>query len=661
MNDRFATGCTQEQRGRSQTIVPLISYGSPEIDSPEDHAFNHHEPMSGLSQNMTSSSHCAPTPGRYSYPNQSYEPSSTPPMYFNSAYPVPPPIPGHHEASSPFGFVSSYPPSPQLHPIALPTVSRTNTPDMTPTQHFPKSHSLLPRAMYREGPLATKSPRRASHMPSGSLSALGIYDLDEEPSRVEDSSSRRRKSMEEADDEVERECKRTRGRDVYSVSDHKAPPLLFARPTLPRIVTNNDHWNSVPPVPSATESQEWQWQNVDVWGRETVVTPPYSGGFDSRARSSRKLSESSTDEDYFSRLPLTRLSNASSSFALLTPLEPSILLPEPSWDPEQNSSLPSTGGKCLSSRSGFDKPQQNIRSLSESLRDALSLRTRKEIRDAMDDDDDVNADVLDDRISAMRTIVPSPTSHNPTKSISVPHQALYATTSLPNEREASLHPKLLRDDITLEDVEVCLVLQNIRRDEQLLQQERANPGSAGHIGKFRDRENEKAYDEGAIAEAAETQPVGGKGAKNGVVRPLKQGTCNNCGITEKTAVMWRSDAIITKDLGLKRRLCNRCGLYKQTNGCDRPILRPWIHHTETPSDPSGGHTPLPKVSSVSPKACRRVMPRKSDLDGDADENSRSPIKGGSLGLMTDGGVGSQKRKKGNNNVHKRRSSANNQV
>jgi hypothetical protein len=145
---------------------------------------------------------------------------------------------------------------------------------------------------------------------------------------------------------------------------------------------------------------------------------------------------------------------------------------------------------------------------------------------------------------------------------------------------------MIRADFSMGDLEAALTLRYVARDAELIAASANEEGNGGIVDPVEELANAQAKKEEARR-------------KNGVVRTLQKGRCENCGMDEvrlrveplsrgvsteprgglreqNGAIMWRSDKMFEQDFGLRRRLCNRCGLYVRS-------LRPtWSQNPPSP-------------------------------------------------------------------------------
>lgn len=424
---------------------------------------------------------------------QHYASSSVP--YFYE-----PPAPHH----------SSYPPSPKLAQVSLPDVSRTCTPQEHLHGHagfVPTSSSLrtsIVGEMIHDEAIGIMVPTAPAHSSYGD-SALGIYHAPGD--------FKRRREVDGHDDRdlEERDVKRARGQ-----MESWLPPYQ------PRF--------ELPPPPAP-----WVQQQQQCWrSSSALTTPPYmdmlshSFGSPERKLSSSSSSNDSSPSDYFSHA--SQHSDVSTLFSLLTPHETPRTLPKQELTIEQEQQQHAAAAKesAANARASFDKPDKSIRLLSQALKEKLVTRELGHNGSTVNDDDEEQPLMVTpsgEHVSALRTVIPAMTC----TPLRHPSSSMSGETTTDDALG-----KVLREDFTLADVDASIILQCIARDEGLIQKEKENPGSASHIGKFRDREEEK----GAAAPSIASQPEG-KGKKNGALRSLQPGICHNCGIDEVSEAISR--------------------------------------------------------------------------------------------------------------------------
>lgn len=391
---------------------------------------------------------------------------------------------------------SPFPPSPKLSRVSLPDVSRT----CTPRSSLGGGHAAFVPApsglrsslgeMVHDDAIGIMVPV-SSHEPPSSHSALGIYQVYDDPAF---DTKRRREDIEDVE---ARDFKRARG-----AADCWLPPYH------PGV--------TLPPAQWPPQQQGWR--------VGSALTPPYTDGMKAEYGSpERKLSSSSSSSspsDYFSHASQT--SHGSTTFPLLTPHETPLSLPKQELSAEQQQQqrspqhASSAKESAANARAGFDKPDKSIRLLSQALKDKLITRELAGDGSASDDEEESMVTPTNEHVSALRTIIPAAMTSVPLRH-----------PSMSTSSESAADDKVIRDDFTLADVDASIILQCLARDESLIQKEKENPGSASHIGKFRDREEEKGVVPPPVTSQSE-----GKGKKNGALRSLQPGICHNCGIDE---------------------------------------------------------------------------------------------------------------------------------
>ncbi|KAH8078310.1 hypothetical protein HD553DRAFT_147561 [Filobasidium floriforme] len=112
-----------------------------------------------------------------------------------------------------------------------------------------------------------------------------------------------------------------------------------------------------------------------------------------------------------------------------------------------------------------------------------------------------------------------------------------------------------RYDFGLEDVEAALTIQYLARDARMP----VPPPYTSHALQLNQWIVGKDQYEGDQKQVVS----GGWG--------LGRGVCSNCRVDETEAVCWWTDPVVKTVLGLNRRLCYACGVFKYNNLVDRPV------------------------------------------------------------------------------------------